>query len=36
MYNDIEHFITPLTPTPNTFVKESGGYINVMGLDTPR
>ena len=36
MYNDIEHFITPLTPTPNTFVKEAGDYINVMGSDTLR
>ena len=36
MSNKIRDFITPLTPTPNTFVKGAGGYINVMGSGTLR
>ena len=36
MSKNIKHFITPLTPIPNTFVKGAGGYITVMGSDTLR
>ena len=36
MFNNIKHFITLSTPTPNTFVKGAGGYINVMDSSTLR
>ena len=36
MSNNIKHFITPLNPTPNTFVKGAGGYIKVKGSGTLR
>lgn len=34
MSNDIKHFITSLSSTPNTFVKGTLGYVKEMGSGT--